>query len=271
MLKSKDFTVEITGYYAESAPRTISREPITLRVFWDDSWTTKKDILLNMSGGSGLNPISLPSDKVEYTASKDHVFIDLMSNPNNFPYRANIYFSNGLNVSRAMEIPLALNEIYENIIYDSELSSILTNQSKIKIGGHSRGAGTVLEYIAMLTSGSNQFVTPYYNNISRYTINSPTGNNANGHSNALNSLDEIAGFVQFCDLPLLFTVGAGDITHTTKAMITRLYYESLLKNPKVIFKVVGGETFTHSYPNKYTNNEYKAWIDLICDGDSPYA
>ena len=260
---SKDFDIPITGWYAESAPKTLSRKPITLRVFFDDSWTGTKDIVVILSGGSGLNPMNTDDGKVVGAINRNHVLIDVMANPKNYPFVANIHFPNQTVVSRCMELPLAIDAIYEKLTLDPSVSSLITTDSNLKVGGHSRGAGLLCEHLSLIHTNNPELLGKYQSKIVRYVVNSPTGNNSDGHYSALKSLQELSGFCQFAGQDFILVVGAGDTTHTTRAMMTRIYYGDIVKNPNIDFRVIGDDTYGHSWANVFEDR----WIQLICTGE----
>lgn len=262
-IKYKDFSVPLEPDFKDAGLHGTCRYPNTLRVFYKDTWRKKiRHALVFFSGGSGLNPQTELSPRVQYALELGHVFIDTMVYTENFQFRRNINFPCVEAMGPSFEIPAYLKVIYQTICFDSELKNFFCIKSQLTLLGHSRGAGALLSYASLVGQGSPQLKTPFDEKVHSIIVHSPMGSGYNGYPAPDRILRAVSHQLQHLNFPITYVVGGGDLTHTSRPLMIYLYNMYIRKNPKIRFKVIGDDRYTHNFVTETKNQFFRAFLDL---------
>jgi hypothetical protein len=192
--------------------------------------------------------------------SQGLLHIDTMSVPDNYVFYRNINFPNVDFSGKAAEVAAFL-KVIETLHNDSVIGKYFKTQSLYSLLGHSRGAGLLLDWSSIYDVNTSYKL----NNDSRMksiVLNSPMGSGEGGYAGYDRFLRMGAsGINSSKSSKILYTVGEGDKTHTSRPMMERLYRFGLLQS-NMDFKVVGDSTYTHDYPTTTTNGQYKVFLDF---------
>lgn len=229
----------------------------TLEVFYDDNLTEHKGVVFYFSGGQGNLSVSLEHRLVNI--ARDGWILcnwDAIAHGGSitgavFWYK---WATHSIGSVAAFEADTAVEYFYSKVV--NELPT--KNKKPIcYLLGHSRGAGVVAGYCRLSNSerGPNQIY------VQGGGTSSPAGGTGTAPYNALRSF---VNGLNYSNKPLCTTAGAGDLTHSPRAMMERANFSKV--NDKVGVFVLGDENNGHqSFNGDYIGFFYfcKEFIDEI--------
>lgn len=260
MIVSKDFSIGMSPHSLQN--RLLITQPNILRVFWDDTWTGTRDVILHFSGGRGNNPQNVESIKPTSAVAKGHIWIDVMADTQTNQVPVWNYYPPISGISGThLDVSQCINAVFEILAADPALSSILTQQSRLVLSGHSFGAGVILRYAARHKEVSGQVHTEYDHRIAGRIVNSPFGSNqgGDGHRNISRELQELYSILSLA-ASVVVCIPAGDVTHLTRELLIRVYNTDIRNNQSVQIRIVGDEKYGHSFPNSIAYGP--VWVDM---------
>lgn len=265
-IRYREFNVPLHPDWENANSPLHRKKPMKIRVFYDDTWASNNNrkILMFFSGGSGINLQTETSTRVVHAVTAGYLYIDTISVDENFYGSRNVNFPNINFVGTAFDVPAYLNFVYTTLLQDATINKYYGVNTPIVMLGHSRGAGALIQWANMVSNGSTQMDTPYRTRVKGIVVNSPSGSGEGGHPATDRAIRNLVADVENNKFPnFLYTVGAGDTTHTTKAFM--MYVQALgfpRRKETMEFRVVGDNNHGHGYPTDTAYGGYQMFLNL---------
>lgn len=263
MIVCKNFKVMMTksvGSTVPNASQESAHNHMILQMFYDDRWgPAPRDMILWFKGGSGHGLEDSSYARVQYVLSKGFVYINCSTfAPQHHPMDFKLEPTMPIHdyVRYAFEVESFLEHIYENVIYDKDAKRHINQDSKVVLTGTSRGAGIILQW-SCLTRG---IYAAYSQKVIGLVANSPAGgNNSRRWNGPYIAQRATYKYYQNVRHPTIACIGAGDITHTNRAHMERIYRH--LSNQLVKIVVEGDDTWDHTWPNLSRDQAYQKFFN----------
>lgn len=223
-------------------------DKFTLEIFRDMDLNSYKGVFFYFAGGSGNWEVPLTSPLVDI-AKDGWIVANWSAMKQNYPLNVNAFSTWRIHNYKhwGSEVNCAIEMFYKNVV--PELFPNLPCNLSGYVFGHSRGAGAVTMWGGYDPSER----TAYACNIKGIGSSSPAGGT---HTQPYVSLRAFTSTAQQVTLPTVITVGAGDLTHTTRPYIERI--NPIITNPLTSIHVLGDENNKH---NSF-NNDYLMWFNF---------
>lgn len=260
MITSKDFSVGMSPHNLQN--RLLITQPNILRVFWDDTWTGTRDVILHFSGDRGNNPQNVESIKPSSAVAKGYIWIDVMADTQSTLVPVWNFYPPLSGISGGhLDVSHCINAVFEILAADHALSPILTQQSRLVLSGHSYGATVLLRYAARHKEVSGQVHTEYDHRIAGRIVNSPFGGNhgGDGHRNISREMQDLYRMLSLA-ASVVVCIPAGDVTHLSREVLIRVFNTDVRNNQGVQIKIVGDQEYGHGFPGSTTYGP--VWVDM---------
>lgn len=263
MIVCKTFKVPMTklvGETVKNAPKESAHNYLTLQMFYDDQWgLSTRDIILWFRGGSGHGLDEPDYPRVKYIVSKGFVYFNCSSfaphqHPMDFKLHAIMPVHDYIRYS--FEVESFISYIYTHVLKDKDGKRYITQDSKMVLTGTSRGAGVILQW-SCLTRG---IYKTYSDKVIGIVANSPAGGDTTRRWRGPYIAQRATyKFYQNAQHPIRACIGAGDVTHTNRAHIERVY--RTLTNPKVKISIEGNDGWGHNWPCSIKEDAYQKFFN----------
>ncbi|WP_353172444.1 hypothetical protein [Acinetobacter rudis] len=255
----KEFKVPMTalvGETVQNAPLESDENMLILQMFYDDRWTHQsRDLVLWFDGGAGDGIENTSYGRPNYVVQNGYVYINCSAfkpskHPMNFTLNGNTPIHDYIRY--VFEVESFISYIYENLINDDIAKKYVTQDSKICLTGTSRGAGNILQWSCL----SREIYSKHRDKIIGLVANSPAGGGTTKDWQGPYVAQRATyKFYQNVMHQTIGCMGAGDVTHTNRAHIERIY--AAISNPLVKIIAEGNDAWGHTWPGLSSQNQYK--------------
>lgn len=227
-----------------------------LNIFWDDEWKGKaRGIIMFFAGGTGRGQIDDVSGDRPVTACRQgYIYVNCLA-----PKRVytDIVRNNQWPVHNYYVLPVEVEghlwTLFTNSTVSAQLSEWWGSDTPVVLCGTSRGGGTILQW-SELSRGTYK---TYAHRVVAMLVNAPAGSLDNGkYRDGYSVIRAHYKGLQCANHRILLTVGANDVSNMDRPTLERAL--SSLDNPNVSFRVIGDET----YPHTWTYTRQVEWINL---------
>jgi len=222
-----------------------------IELFFPDDYETvvPKGVILYFSGDGGNTPEPDPSPAGTAATNLGYIWAKCRY-PSVNPTGITLQFLSPVHktANQLYEVQWAIEVLKQVITYPGGIDYILA--------GHSRGSMDVVGWSEM---SLGEFKDNHHL-VKCIISNSPAGTNIEGgYLGAYNEVRGVWDHWNSSQHPTLCTNGAGDLTNLTRPILERAWIG--MDNPFLQFKIVGDETYLHSWPS----NHWGEWVSLIVD------
>lgn len=249
-LALKEFKVPMTslvGEVVQNAPAESPTNMLTLQMFYDDAWDEQpRNVIFWFDGGSGDGIENLTYARPNYVVQNGYIYCNCSAfkanlHPMKFDLAAKMPIHDFTRY--AFEVESFISYFYESLITDVLAHKYLDINSKICLTGTSRGAGNILQWSCL----SGGIYTAYKDNVVGIVANSPAGGGTTQDwQGPYIGQRATYKFYQNVNHKTVGCMGAGDLTHTNRAHIERVY--AAITNPKVRLTAEGNNSWGHTWP-----------------------
>jgi len=246
----KEFKVPMTSLVGETVQNAPVESPdnmLILQMFYDDTWTEQaRNIIFWFNGGNGDGLEDTTYARPAYVVQSGYVYFNCCAyKADQHPMSFTLANSAPIHdfIRYAFEVESFISYLYENIVNDVIAKKYLNSASKVCLTGTSRGAGSILQWSCL----SRGIYSQYHDKVIGVVANSPAGGGTTENWRG----PYIAQRTTFKDYqnvthPTIGCIGAGDVTHTNRAHMERVFRS--VTNPLVKITAEGNDSWGHTWP-----------------------